>query len=177
MITIEINYKKYHYSGFDELQSLKDYDEITSINCGFMQLTSLPTLPRSLKMLYCYCNKLVSLPELPNALLVLECDWNMLSELPNLPNTLQILICNNNMLSSLVLEHESLQVLDCSNNYITNITSLPINLKEFYCHNSLSTLPNNILELVNLINIKISNNIELSCAQKEFIDKVHNYNL
>jgi hypothetical protein len=54
------------------------------LNCEFKQLTSLPELPKNVK-LYCSHNQLISLPNLPNNI-ELYCSNNFLTSLPKLPN-------------------------------------------------------------------------------------------
>lgn len=56
------------------LPKLKDNYEV--VDCSNNNLTSLPTLPRTLVKLNCRLNVLTSLPELPLSLVELICDDN-----------------------------------------------------------------------------------------------------
>ena len=53
-------------------------------------LTTLPELPASLTILYCYSNWLTSLPILPPNLLELDCSRNQFASLPSLPKSTAI---------------------------------------------------------------------------------------
>ena len=86
-------------------------------------MTSLPTLPQNLKILYCDNNKLTFLTTLPQNLKELYCDNNKLTFLTTLPQNLKELYCRENQLTSL--------------------PTLPQNLIEFYCSD------NPIYEIVN----------------------------
>ena len=68
-ITIKFNDNIEHqYNSFDEITQLDNYDEIIYIECYNNNLSSLPQLPNSLKILWCSDNNLSSLPQLPNSL-------------------------------------------------------------------------------------------------------------
>ncbi len=120
------------------------------LDLSFLRLTSLPDLPSSLKILYCYNNQLTSLPDLPSSLKILICDNNKITNLPNLPSSLQKLSCSNNYLTSLP-DLPSLQKLSCSNNKLTDLPNLPSSLKILHCNEnyltSLPDLPTNLQEL------------------------------
>ena len=66
------------------------------------ELTKLPKLPKSLKIIDIDNNKLIDNPFidniLPDSLEILHCCGNEIIKLPNLPNKLEKLMCNNNKL-------------------------------------------------------------------------------
>jgi len=138
------------YNTFEEIQQLKDYNDIVYIRCSHNKLTVLPpTLPDSLQKLYCSYNKLTELPPtLPSSLQRLYCDYNKLTELPQtLPDSLQRLYCSDNNLTDIESELPySLQELDCSNNNLTELPPiLPDSLQRLYCYsNKLTVLPPNL---------------------------------
>jgi len=129
------------------VKSQKDWNKVSDqtieLWCSDDQLTSLPSLPNSLKKLYCSHNpQLTSLPSLPTSLDFLSCSDDQLTSLPELPSNLKGLLCSSNQLTSLPSLPENLQILNCSSNQLISIPSLPINLKELNCHNNqLSSLP------------------------------------
>ena len=86
--------------------------------CLSTRLTTLPTLPASLRELYCSRNPLLTtLPELPATLETLHCSRNpLLTTLPELPATLDYLDCHNNpLLATLPIIPPTLQDLYCVN--------------------------------------------------------------
>lgn len=106
------NEKKYNISG------------ITTLECGYNQLTSLPVLPKELITLCCYENQLTSLPALPEGLKTLFCFGNQLTSLPKLPEGLKGLNCNGNHLTSLPVIPKELKALDCSGNRLVYVQYL-----------------------------------------------------
>ena len=142
--------------GLTTLQGI-DLSRVTELYCFNNQLTSLPPLPPTLRMLGCSNNQLTSLPELPpnlrrlyckdNKLTVLpvlkhciqlealNCSKNKLTCLPDIPSTLKILHCSKNKLTSLPeLKHcYQLAELYCRDNQLTCIPTLPATLKELSC--------------------------------------------
>ncbi len=114
-MSITIKYKndneEYKFNSFEEINN---YDKVVYINYSHNNLTSLPKLPNSLQILWCYDNQLTSLPELPNSLQQLICGYNQLTLLPKLPN--------------------SLEILNCSYNQLTSLPELPNSLIELYCY-------------------------------------------
>jgi len=96
-MTITIKYLYYDKTfQFNSFEQILNYDEVVHINCYGSQLSILPKLPNSLRMLSCYYNQLSVLPELPNSLQYLWCFNNKISVLPELPNSLQYIDCRNN---------------------------------------------------------------------------------
>jgi len=126
-----------------EYQSTPEYIEAVSRiklwkqngnNSQYLDLSRLnylkwsPSLPTSLKYLFCHNNRLTSLPKLPNSLLELYCHNNRLTSLSKLPNSLEELYCSNNKLTSLPDLPNSLEELCCGNNPFTSFPSLPLSL-------------------------------------------------
>ncbi|MEP7264617.1 MAG: T9SS type A sorting domain-containing protein [Bacteroidota bacterium] len=106
-------------------------------------ITSLPNLPATLKILGCSFNLLTALPPLPPGLEELYCENNLLSTLPVLPSTLRGLNCEaNNLIALPPLVNTQVEYLYCNNNNIATIPSLPQYLIILYAqHNQLTTLP------------------------------------
>ncbi|MFN8357674.1 MAG: T9SS type A sorting domain-containing protein [Spirosomataceae bacterium] len=133
------------------LTGIEGFTSLQFLICGGNKLSSLPSLPNTLKSLNCHSNKLSSLPTLPNGLQNLICYGNQLSGLPTLPNSLQSLSCFYSQLGSLPTLPNSLQDLDCSNNPLNSLPTLPNSLKNLICVgnqlSSLPTLPNGLQKL------------------------------
>ena len=114
----------------------------------YMNLTSLPPLPKKLKYLICSNNELQVLPELPNTLIALYCNNNKLTKLPDLPPNLLIMSCVNNQITELPKLPESLVHLECHHNQIEKLPYLPDSLVFLNCYNNkmetLPTLPENL---------------------------------
>lgn len=90
---------------------------ITGLDCSNNQLTKLPILPNSIKILLdCSNNQLTSLPFLPRKLQGLNCSDNQLTSLPSLPEKLTRLYCYNNLLTILPPFPKALTTLYCSHN-------------------------------------------------------------
>ncbi|MGZ3902064.1 MAG: hypothetical protein ACXVC6_00100 [Bacteroidia bacterium] len=66
------------------LSGVQYFTSLTYLNCNsnMNYLSSLPSLPASLKTLYCSTNSLSSLPALPSTLTELDCSVNPISNLP-----------------------------------------------------------------------------------------------
>lgn len=124
------------------LWGIQFFDNLDTLYCSNIQLSSLPSLPMSLKALYCYENLLTSLPVLPASLTKLVCHNNQLTSLPGLPASLKILRCANNQLFAMPSLPSSLIYIDCSFNQLTNLSNLPSSLTEINCSsNQLTSLP------------------------------------
>ena len=63
------------------------------LNVSWLNITSLPELPKTLTYLYCSHTNISILPELPKTLTHLYCGNTKLSVLPELPKTLIYLNC------------------------------------------------------------------------------------
>ena len=139
------------------LYGIQFFKSIYFLDCNSNQLTNIPLLPNSLKILLCDSNhftsfslplpdsltifscsnnQLTSLPMLPTDLSYLSCSNNQLSTLPTLPNFLNGLFCSKNQLTSLPILPSTLRQLDCSHNQITNISNFPNNLYDIVCNNN-----------------------------------------
>ena len=135
------------------LAGLENFEgtDLIALYCGLNQLTSLPSLPTSLKDLDCYSNQLSSLPELPSSLEYLDCYYNQLTSLPSLPNSLTHLYCYSNQLTSLPTLPDNLASLCCYSNQLTSLPILPDNLADLRCYSnqltSLPELPNRLTHL------------------------------
>jgi len=169
------------YNTFEEIQQLKDYNDIVYIRCSHNKLTVLPpTLPDSLQKLYCSDNKLTELPPtLPDSLQELYCDYNKLTELPQtLPDSLQILDCDYNKLTELPPNlPQSLQKLYCSNNKLTELPpTLPDSLQILYCYsNKLTELPPTLPDSLQELYCYYNNLIELPSTLPDSLQKLDCY--
>ncbi|MBN8702452.1 MAG: T9SS type A sorting domain-containing protein [Bacteroidetes bacterium] len=121
------------------------------LKCGWNQLTNLPTLPSSLLNLQCFYNQLTSIPSLPLSLISLYCQKNQLSNLPSLPSALWSLSCSDNQLTVLPSLPSGLYYLECSSNQLSSLPTLPNSLNTLDCANNLLTslpsLPASLLAL------------------------------
>ena len=100
---------------------------------GELELTSLPPLPASLKVLACSANNLSVLPALPAGMTALYCNENKLTALPALPSELQTLVCSWNEITVLPEFPATLKQLDCSHTPITVLPELPETLRILKC--------------------------------------------
>lgn len=138
VISLTLNRNTISY--FPDLNIFANIQELRFDN---IELSSLPNLPDSIRILHCAEIKLRYLPKyLPYNLQQLICYENNLTSLPALPPSLQVLNCSSNQLTSLPSLPITLQKLHCSSNQLESIPNLPYNLKEFFCYNNqLSALP------------------------------------
>ncbi len=135
-----------------DLTGIEYFDNLTYLDCGYNQLTTIPALPHNLKYFDCGLNQLTSLPALPNSLIYLHCAWNELTSLPSLPNSLTSIGCHGNNLTTLPTLPDSLVNLFCFGNLLTSLPALPDSLKILYCYdNQLTSLPTLPLQLQILI--------------------------
>ena len=134
-----------------DLSGVQYFSNVQLLDCSNNQLTSLPSLPRSLSQLDCQSNQLVSLPPLLNPLIAINCGTNLLSSLPVLPSSVSFLDCRNNLLSSLPDLPSSLGRLLCNGNSLNSLPTLPNFLYVLICSNNqlslLPSLPNSLIEL------------------------------
>lgn len=137
--------------GISDLNGIQYFTALLELNCEYNQLTSLPSLPNTLKNLNCSYNKLTSLPTLPLGLAYLACISNKLSILPPLPSGLKDLICPRNQLISLPALPSGLENLNCQENSLLILPTLPNTLRNLYCSsNKLTSLPNLPDGLINI---------------------------
>ena len=109
----------FNFAGFSVPSSVTYWD------CGYNNLTSLPSLPAALKMLECNNNQLTSLPTLPSTLTYLNCNNNQITSLPTLPSGIEIIVAQNNKLTSVnTLDRAKLRGLDLR--YNSSLTSLVV---------------------------------------------------
>jgi Leucine-rich repeat (LRR) protein len=161
----------------DYINSLPlDTTSIDVINKG---LTYLPDLSRFEQLIYLYCseNQLTELPPLNNTLKVLVCSLNQLTELPPLNNDLRFLDCSYNQLIKLPPLNNNLLQIYCCRNELTEFPPLNNNLKVLDCSvNPLTELPvlNNKLVRLNCSNIKIYN-IEFDRNNTNIINTLRNF--
>ena len=160
------------------LTGLGYFTKLTFLGCANNNLSSLPSLPSSLKNLYCGQNNLTTLPSLPNGLATLSCfnnkltsltvtDRSALSYLDCSDNTsLTKLYCYNNAITTLkVTGCSEMTHLDCHSN---KLTSLDMNgcskLNYLYCYNnqltSLYYLPT-VLVILDISTNKLSGSLNL----------------
>ena len=140
------------HGDIQDLTGINGFTALEMLTCSYNKLTSLPTLPASLKDLDCYSNPLTSLPTLPASLTMLRCGLTKnLTSLPTLPASLTLLECYGNQLTSLPTLPASLTALKCSDNQLTSLPTLPASLKDLDCYSnqltSLPTLPASLTEL------------------------------
>lgn len=108
----------------------------TNLDVTYMDITSLPQLPRTLKTIHCYGTNITSLPPLPAGLKKLFCSYTQITSLPQLPAGLEVLECSDTPLTSLPELPAGLQKLDCSKNRLTSLPELPAGLKELKCYDT-----------------------------------------
>ena len=105
------------------INGVNKFTSLTELTCSNnSNLTSLGTLPSSLKKLDCSSNSLTSLPSLPSGLTNLDCYNNNLSSLPTLPSSLESLSCSSNQITSLPTLPSAIKQLECRNNKFTSLT-------------------------------------------------------
>jgi Leucine-rich repeat (LRR) protein len=137
--------------GLSYLPDLTRFTHLQKLKCSKNKITTLPTLPSTLKTLLCSNNKLTSLPLLPDNLEDLWCVYNKLSSLPPLPDKLQVLNCSYNKLKFLPPLNDNLESLNCAYNKLTFLPPLNSVLDSLYCNNNhllrLPKLNDNLQEL------------------------------
>lgn len=127
--------------GITLLTSLERFTKLLHLDLSGNELTSLPSLPKSLLTLNCYSNQLTALCNLPPFLKSLDCSANQLTSLSNLPSTLETLGCYCNNLVSLQIP-KSLKLFYCWENQLTSLPDLPTSLIRLFCsENRLTSLP------------------------------------
>jgi Leucine-rich repeat (LRR) protein len=74
-------------------------------------LTCLPSLKNiSIRQLYCNNNELTYLPQLDNSLKVIECANNFLTSIPSLPYGIDRFVCENNPVHPIIHEYSILSM-------------------------------------------------------------------
>ena len=160
---------------------------VTYYDCGFNNLTSLPTLPSGLKVLRCISNMLTSLPTLPSGLEELYCGNNKfttmsitgktsLKTLSAYNNTsMTWLYCNNNALNSLdVSGCTALTDIDFSSNKFTSLPTLPNSIKSLSCHNNLLTsLPTSLPDSLEILNVNNNKFTTLTITENTNLESLY----
>ena len=102
-------------------------EEITTLDVAYKNINYLPDITRfkNLQILICHSNILTTLPTLPESLRELYCQFNALTSLPTLPQNLKRLVCHTNQLAALP---ETLEKLSCD---FEELNSLPEELYVF----------------------------------------------
>ena len=132
------------------LPSLPDSLKLLHINT--LDITSLPTLPSALEDLRITASPVTALPSLPSNLLRLYSTITQLTELPQLPSTLESLGCILNIgITQLPQLPSSLKRLCCGWTSITELPQLPDSLEVLCCGSTpiteLPSLPPSLIEL------------------------------
>lgn len=132
----------YTIDDIKKISSLERFINVKTLRCTSCKLTTLPTLPPNLEILYCKYNELTNLPDpLPPTLIELNCGVNQLTTLPPLPPTLKQLVCHENKLTTLPPLPPTLIELECQRNQLTTLPPLPPLIKLNCGYNQLTTLP------------------------------------
>jgi hypothetical protein len=117
------------------LQLPRIKSSLISLDCSCCYLlTSLPTLPATLKKLDLSGCPVTQLPTIPPTLQILICSFcYLLTSLPALPPTLRTLFCSYcSQLKTLPALPVTIKKLDCSSCPITQLPSIPPTLKKFF---------------------------------------------
>ena len=135
-----------YYTGLKNINSIEGvqyFKNLLNLDCTNNKITSLPTLPTTIKGLYVEANLLTTLPVLPEGLKVLWCTNNQLTTLPALPDSLEYLLCSSNQLISLPALPSTITGLNCSHNLLTSLPTLPNKMDSLFCNDNvnLSCLP------------------------------------
>ena len=132
------------------LEGLHYFSKLTSLDCSYNILTSLPTLPSTLKELYCQANQLTSLGNLPASIEGINCSSNNFSgsiyitgfkalnaiKINYCPDLYSLYCYDNALTSLLAIGCTSLQTIDCHNNQLAFLGSLPDNVEVLNCSNN-----------------------------------------
>jgi hypothetical protein len=102
------------------------------LSCSDNPLSSLPSLPSSLRAITCMRNGLTSLPPLPPSLIRMCVDHNDITQLPELPPHLNMLSCSYNELTSLP-PLPPLRSLFLFGNLLESLPELPSTLTCMVC--------------------------------------------
>ncbi len=114
-----------HADMIANLEGIQYFKKLIYLNCNTNELSSLPLLSNSLRVLYISKNYFVNPPILPDSLQVFHCAMNLLTTLPTLPNSITELNCSFNLLTSLPNLPESLLNLNVFKNNINCLPKLP----------------------------------------------------
>jgi uncharacterized repeat protein (TIGR01451 family) len=129
-------------NNISNLKGIEYFENVNILYISYNKLTTIPTLPVSVRYLYLLENKLTSLPDLPPNLVELIVSGNQLTSLPTLPATLDFLGAYSNNLTSLPALPPLLRDLTVTDNNLTSLPALPSNLKSIQAdRNRLTSLP------------------------------------
>ena len=139
-----------HDLNITSLPTLPDSLKLLHINA--LNIRSLPTLPSALEDLRIVASPVTSLPSLPSNLLYLYSTITQLTELPQLPPRLLSLGCIFNIgITELTQLPSSLKRLCCGWTSIIKLPQLPDSLEVLCCQNTpiteLPPLPSSLTEL------------------------------
>jgi Leucine-rich repeat (LRR) protein len=125
-----VNDEEYDISCDNDLQYVEDFDKITELTCDFYYYFTTNevtiSLPQNLIEFSCSMNNLTELPALPTTLKILKCSCNELKLLKNLPK-LEKLCCDHNRIRKLDLPNTLIE-LWCDENVILN--NIPVCLQK-----------------------------------------------
>jgi uncharacterized repeat protein (TIGR01451 family) len=162
-------------SNLTNLSGIKYFTNLSTLNCYYNALTSLPVLPNNLLNLNCSHNQLTSINSFPNSLKSLNCQNNQLTSLPPVPPIMSEFLIGGNNISCLnnlpegppmgyIYGSISPNPLNC----VPNITSYSFGLPECTSNDSINN-PNNCPSL-----FKISGNvftdIDNDCLYNDLVD-------
>jgi len=123
-----------------------------TLSVEMLNITSLPSLPSTIKYLYCNNTKITKLPPLPPMLKMLDVEHTELVELPPLPTQLEKLNCNNTKITELPPLPTHLEELYCCYTKITELPPLPTSLRTLFISGmritKLPPLPPNLISFV-----------------------------
>ena len=115
---------------------------VKKLVCPVTRLTHLPELPSELQKLSCGSTLITHLPGLPSGLQELYCNYTSITQLPELPSKLQKLYCESTLITQLPELPSQLEWLGCSNTQLTHLPKLPLTLKHLWCSdNPITHLP------------------------------------
>lgn len=125
-------------SNIRDLTGIEAFYRLTDLQVEGTQITTLPTLPDSVIMLFCRNNQITNISTLPPMIDYFDCTGNQLTSLPSLQGT-RFLTCDNNQLTSLPPLPINFRDLNCSNNLLTSLPALPSTTRMLICRDNLLT--------------------------------------
>jgi hypothetical protein len=186
-LTLPVNIEKLN-AGFNRIENLdlRQYKNLNRINLIWNNLSDVPLLPASAKVLLLSHNRISVLKCSKNKLTELDVYNCGLDKIEELPETLRYLNCGANYLKSLCYLPFSLSKLDCSHNELMALPALPPCLETLICNNNkivfLPYLPStiNVLEAeYNCIQLapNISGQVNARLNNNPFLGKINNFKL
>lgn len=141
---LNLSYLDLHATYVANLDGVRFFTGLDSLNVRSTDITQLTDLPAQLKGLNCAFTPLTTLPEdMPNSLEYLNCAYAELAQLPtNWPGSLRELNASYNNLTGITSLPPTVELLNLSGNGTTAISSLPGSLLDMSVQsNALSSLP------------------------------------